>query len=336
MIRDAGQFHRGFSAVETLLALPILLFLGLGAVQFALVYHAKQALNYALIEAARAGSLGHALPEAVETGLAQGLVPYLYGAQDAGERVANLARARTHIALGRAQGWLVLEQLSPTPASFQDWAEPARDAYGVPIDGLLEIPNDNLAVRAVRTSPASGTAGTRAGEPIGNMSGQTLADANLLKLQLVYGVPVTVPVAGRLLSWALRAWDGCAMGQGRRYGALGLGAPSQGPAPRAWACAIYGDPELARSVGEVGLGVPRIPVRVDATVRMQTPAREGGAGRSMSQSERTPLNARGSAPRPQGESESSPSIAGVSDPRAATMTILGRLSRPTDPAACGS
>jgi hypothetical protein len=263
---------RGISAIETLVALPVLLFVGLGALQFALVFHAKQALNHALLEAARAGSVAHAEPAAIERGLARGLVPYLYGAADTTEYLLNVGRALAHVQAGKLQRWLLLERLAPTADSFADWSQPARDDAGEPIPGLIEIPNDNLSVRILRTQPASGVAGHRSGEPIGATSGQTLADANLLKLNLLYGVPVTVPVAGRLMVWALRARDGCGPTGPRRYGALGLDAPSRSFTPRLWACAFYGLHDRQAP------WQPRIPVRVSATVRMQSPARMAGSG----------------------------------------------------------
>jgi hypothetical protein len=275
-VHPACDTHRsarmgGHSAIEMLLAVPILLFVGSGALQFALVFHAKQALNHALVEAVRAGSVAHAAPDAIDRGLARGLVPYLYGAADTGEYVLNLGRAYAHVQAGRLQGWLLLERLAPTPESFADWAQPARDDAGTLLAGLVEIPNDNLSVRILSTQPASGATGHRDAEPIGRTSRQTLADANLLKLHLIYGVPVTVPVAGRLIAWALRAWDGCGRSGARRYGALGLDAPSRSFAPRPWACAFYGLQDRAAP------WQPRIPVRLSATIRMQSPARAAGA-----------------------------------------------------------
>jgi hypothetical protein len=259
---------RGLGAIEFLVSLPILLFVGLGALQFGLVFQAKHALNMALIEAARAGSVAHADPEAVRAGLARGLVPWLYGAADLGEYALNLVRARAHVTQGELLRWIELEQVSPTSASFGDWAEPARDANGGVIPGMREIPNDNLSSRALRTPPAQGTAGDRSGAPIGRLSGQTLADANLLQLRLDYGVPLAVPVVGRLLAWTLRAWDGCALPAPRRYGLLGLDAPLPRTLPRWRSCAMYGVGDGAR---------PRLPVRVTATIRMQSPARHAGA-----------------------------------------------------------
>jgi hypothetical protein len=274
--RRSTPNEQGISAIETLVAVPVLLFVGLCALQFALVFHAKHALNHALTEAARAGSVAHAAPAAVDRGPARGLVPYLYGATDTTEYLANLARALAHVNLGRLQGWLRVERIAPTPESFTDWGRPAIDERGEPVLGLTEIPNDSLSVRIGRAQPASGVAGLRSGiEPIGSASGQTLADANLLKLQLDYGVPVTVPVAGRLIAWALRAWDGCGIVGGRQYGALRLNAPPRSLSPRLTACAFYGVTDRP------GLWQPRIPVRVSATIRMQSPARmqtPAGAG----------------------------------------------------------
>jgi len=262
-------WQRGLGALEFLLALPILLFVGLGALQFGLVFQAKHALNVALIEAARAGSVAHADPEAVRAGLARGLLPWLYGASDLGEYALNLARSRAHVIEGELLGWIRLEQLSPTAASFEDWSEPARDANGERIAGFREIPNDNLASRAARTLPARGAAGERAGAPIGSASGQTLADANLLQLRLDYGVPLAVPVVGRLVAWTLRARDGCAAPAPRQYGLLAMDAPLPSGLPRLWSCRMYGAADGHRA---------RLPVRSSATIRMQSPARHAGSG----------------------------------------------------------
>lgn len=259
---------RGIAAIESLLAVPVLLFLGLGAVQFALVYQARHALTVALHEAARAGSVAHAAPDAIRDGLARGMLPWLHGAADLAELEANRLRARAHVAQAEAGGWLLLVRQSPTDASFADWAEPARDAFGEPIEGVREIPNDDLVHRATRALPAGGIAGRRGAEPIGAASGQTLADANLLRLRLHFGVPLSVPLAGRLLAWALRAWHGCEAPAGRTIGALRLDPPpAAAPVPHPVACTM---------LAPAGTDVARMPVSISATVRMQTPARDAG------------------------------------------------------------
>lgn len=70
---------RGTAFVETLVAVPIVLLLGLGALQWALLLHARTAVEYALLEVARAGSVAQARPDAIEAGLARGLMPFWFG-----------------------------------------------------------------------------------------------------------------------------------------------------------------------------------------------------------------------------------------------------------------
>lgn len=257
---------RGVAMLETLLAAPIVLLIGLSVLQWALVFHGHGAVLRAATEAARAGSVDHASPDAIERGLVRGLAPWYAGATGPEDYAEGLERTRAHLAFGKAAGWVQWRQLAPTAASFDDWAEPARDAQGRVVAGLREIPNDNLTMRSSSTAPASGTAGYRGSEPIGRASGQTLADANLLKLELSYGVPVTVPVVGRVAAWVMRAIDGCGAAASKRLGALSLGVPPP-QARRLWACAYYD------AVDESGARRPRWPVRVSATIRMQSPAR---------------------------------------------------------------
>jgi hypothetical protein len=258
--------QRGTAFVETLLAVPIVLLLGLGALQWALLFHARTALEYALLEAARAGSVAQARPDAIEAGLARGLMPFWFGVDATRPWPVAVGASSVQLRQGLAAGWVALRQLAPTVESFGDWGEPARDAAGYPVAGLFEIPNDSLQWSALR-QPAGGVAGLRGDEPIGARSQQTLTDANLLKLELRYGVPMTVPLIGRMAVWVMRIVDGCAAPSALRLGAVDLGTPTPAAAPRAWACAMYLAPDAS------GTPVPRWPVRASATIRMQSPAR---------------------------------------------------------------
>jgi len=257
---------RGSAFVETLVAVPVVLLLGLGALQWALLFHARTALEYALLEAARAGSVSQAQPDAIEAGLARGLMPFWFGVDASRPWAVAVTESNAQLRQGLAAGWMSWRQLAPTVESFGDWGEPARDAAGHPVTSLVEIPNDSLQWASLR-QPASGAAGMRSDEPIGARSMQTLNDANLLKLELRYGVPMSVPLVGRIAVWVMRIVDGCAAPSGRRLGTIDLGVPAPIDAPRAWACAIYLAPDRA------GNPVPRWPVRASATIRMQSPAR---------------------------------------------------------------
>ncbi len=257
--------QRASALVETLLAAPIVLLLGLGALQWALLLHARTAIEYALFEAARAGSVAQARPDAIEAGLARGLLPFWQGAGIPRAHAAALPVAQARLGQGLASGWIAWRQIAPTLESFADWAEPARDAFGRPIPGTPEIPNDNLQWSWLRMS-AGGVAGMRGREPIGAQSEQTLNDANVLKLELRYGVPMAVPLVGNIATWLMRIVDGCEPASQRSVGLVDLGRPAA-LTSRAWACPMYRAPDAS------GRAVSRWPVRVSATVRMQSPAR---------------------------------------------------------------
>jgi len=267
------RFATGVAAVETLLAAPVVLLLGLAALQWGLIFHAHQAISHAAHQGARAGSLEQASATVIERGLADGLSPWLFGSSGPQDHQESLNRSRLAFKQGIAQGWIRWRQLSPGPLSFVDWAVPARDAMGDPIVGAREIPNDNLGFSLALASPVSGIAGYRHGSPVGVASGQTLADANLLKIEFVYAAPLTVPLVGRLAAWIMKAFDRCADIQ-RGEPILGLLAFGRGAfAPStsgSWRCAFY------QGVDAQGRMRPRWPIKVAATVRMQSPARHMG------------------------------------------------------------
>lgn len=246
--RNAGSVARGATSVELVVSLVVLLLLGLGLVQLGMIYSAKAAIDHAIRQAAREGATAHASGTAIQRGLARGLAPYLFGASDAAELRGNEARAREHVNAGLAAGWIGLVQRSPTRAAFDDWGEPARGPFGEPIDGLVEIPNDNLDSRRLRTRPAGGVAGDRAGEPVGARSGQSLAEANLLRLELTYGLKLVVPLAGPAIAAAIGRWHRCAADAGQAGSAADL-------------------------CGQIAARPPRLPLRSAAVARMMSTAR---------------------------------------------------------------
>jgi len=248
----------GSATVEWLVAAPFVLLLGLGTLQWGLLFNARQALDYALQQATRAGAVSAASAGSIERGLAHGLLPYFGGAA-AGQAVsASLPVALAKVRGGKAAGWLNWRQLSPTRASFDDWGEPARDAMGDAVAGAVEIPNDNLRYR------------TRA---IGTSSRQTLADANLLKLELTVGVPLAVPLVAPLAVWWMEIVDQCRAAAPRMLGAVPLPAGPVGmnqagaELGQSWRCTYY------RARDGEGRALLRWPVRLHAMMRMQSPAR---------------------------------------------------------------
>ncbi|HHC72923.1 MAG TPA: pilus assembly protein [Thiotrichales bacterium] len=202
--------QRGAALAETVVVMPVLLVLVLGAVQWALIYEAKSTLNYAAFMAARAGAADHATPNSMRLALAKGLLP-LYAPEssltslpgrmiEVGKDVALFSRIRI---------------LNPTREAFEDFGiEPGRE----------EIPSDHLYL--ADTSP-------------GARSGVSIQDANLLKIEVIYGYELKVPFVNRVIVAAF-SW-------------------------------LTTDP-LTRFYLQAG----RLPILATVTVRMQTPARNNG------------------------------------------------------------
>lgn len=191
-LATTGDGERGASTVEFVVAAPFLLLLGLGVLQLGLIYHGKTIVNYATFEAARTGAVNHARVEPMRRELALRLAPLAGGDGTAASAALAIARTRAEIDTpvgqdGRAHPATRIEVLGPSAAAFDDW--------GVldPVSGREVIPNSHLRHR-------------HAGE-VGAASGLTLADANLLEIEVVHGLELKVPVVGRVLTAALAVAD---------------------------------------------------------------------------------------------------------------------------------
>jgi hypothetical protein len=173
----------GAAIVETVIALPALLVVILGAIQFGLIYQAKATLNHASLQAARAGAVSNASAASMHQGLARGLLP-LYSPQSSLEGVATtLVEINAQLTTDAR-----LRVLNPTREAFDDFAEE--------VDGQREIPNDRLHARSTAA---------------GNRSALNIQDANVLKVQITYGYELKVPLVNwfitRLLSQVSRGAD---------------------------------------------------------------------------------------------------------------------------------
>jgi hypothetical protein len=180
----------GQSMAECIIVLPVALLLIFGAIQFALIYHAKITLNYAAFEAARAGSLNNAEYLSVKEGFTRGLAPlYSYYEPDREKRqkrksnqatnqVAAFQLARTKIfkEFEDKSNLVRIERLSPDKQDFSDFA----------VD--KEIPNDNLMYRA---------------STLMHRSSSTIQDANALHLRITYWYPLYVPLVNRLIFFSV-------------------------------------------------------------------------------------------------------------------------------------
>ena len=175
--------ERGQSMVEFIIVVPVFLFLVLGILQAVLLYRAKSTLDYAALEAARAGATGGAGSAPIRRGLQRGLAPLFATEPSASGLVEAMRRAGEDI-----DRHACIEIINPTRVA---WLQHRERQYG----GGEAIPNDSLAFRDARIDPNLG----RPGRPA---SGVNLQDANLLKLRVVYHYPLVVPFVDRVLRGA--------------------------------------------------------------------------------------------------------------------------------------
>lgn len=263
----------GMSMVESLLALPVLLFFGFVIVQVGLLWHAKFALTHAALVAAQQGSLSHGSHQAIRDGVIRGLFPLFGRAKTPSELGPELLRASLEVSRGIALGWIRWEVISPTQQSFQDWGERADPLLspGVAL-GDTEIPAHGVAGLAGRRKPKTGIAEFYQGLPVGSASGQTLLEANNLKVHLQVGIPLQMPVAGQMMARALSFWAGCGFGLTHPARPIGLVDFGRDADPSRFHPSIQC--RALSNFDDRGRWAPRWPVGASAVVQMQSNARQ--------------------------------------------------------------
>jgi len=227
--------QKGQSATEFLVALPVLLMLCLGLIQFGLLYQAKSTVNYAALMAAREGAVNNGSKSAMLTGFSRGLSPLFAHSSGLATQQAALLSAQTE---ARNPGITQLRVLNPTSAAMSDFG---RSQYYAG-KSVTEIPNDTLMYR--NSTP-------------GGSSGMSIQDANLLKISVTYCYELYVPFINHVI-FSLVNGISNVYSTGTASGGLGLPMKMN-------ACYAYSS--LSGSL--------RIPLEAESIVRMQTPYRGG-------------------------------------------------------------
>lgn len=192
--RRRGAPARGAALVESYYIVFLTLLAMLGLMQTGLVFYAKSNVNYAAYEAARAGSVAGASKASINLAFQRAMVPYYGG----GTTRADLLHTLVNVVNHPSDVPVRIEILSPTPESFDDYNSPALQAKLNVTDPV--IPNSALdELTCPRDVPGC------ASDPKTNRSGQTLLDANVLKLRITYGIPKSkqMPIVGRFYAWVL-------------------------------------------------------------------------------------------------------------------------------------
>jgi uncharacterized membrane protein (UPF0127 family) len=185
-VARAPQAQRGAALVEFVVVGPLMTLIGLGMLQQSMMFFAKNQLNHATFMAARAGSLGHANLDTVKLAYAKALVPLYGGGTNATELATSFAKASAEVALADVQ------ILNPTAESFAD--------YGNNPD--LQQKYNTGSKRVIRNGGQA-----FAGTGVASASGQSLQDANLIKLRITHGYEPKIPIVKTVYLAYLRAGD---------------------------------------------------------------------------------------------------------------------------------
>jgi hypothetical protein len=170
--------------IEFAIVGPLLTLLGTTVLQYALMFNAKNMVNHAGFMAAREGAVTNANLGSVQQAYARALIPLYGGGRSGTELAAALARATADTAVSSR-----VELMNPTRESFEDWGtDPAVMARH---NGSRAIPNANLGFKTADIRPASG---------------QSIQDANLIKLKITHGYELKVPLASTVMQFMMR-WN---------------------------------------------------------------------------------------------------------------------------------
>lgn len=233
--------QRGATLVEFVVIFPLAVLFVLSLIQFGIVYMMKMELNHAAFMAARAGAMANADPQVIRDTLLRGL-NQSFEKQDKASDIERIGEAETlHVLPLRfadVTHQVDVTVINPSPSAFKD--------FGVvdPTTHVTYIPNDNLEFRSTAN---------------GSTSKMNLRDANLLKIKVVYGYNLVVPVVGPMVA---RIMCGGNIGVDAWGGKISI--LDSKFLPTSTQCIQYYKNPLSR--------YPRIPLEAFAIVDMQSPA----------------------------------------------------------------
>ncbi len=182
----------GQSMTEFIVVWPMFFLLFFGIFEFGFLYRAKLTLNYASMEAARAGSINNGVRSYMKDALMEGMVP-LY--MDDNDSISSAIRTLGQLKVSYGGNPLVdkmVEIVSPNKSIF------SQHRVSRPLKSVLDsaertqwfIPNDNLMFRNAEEKPVSiGDENTRI----------SVQDANLLKIKTFWCYKLKVPILDKFI-----------------------------------------------------------------------------------------------------------------------------------------
>lgn len=182
--------QRGSAMIEFTVVGPLITMIGLSILQYGMLFFAKNQINHASFMAAREGTTRHADISATHAAYVRALVPLYGGGQTPAELANALEKATADIG-PNGGGNITIEMLNPTKESFDDWNDPALQA-ALNTGGRRVIPNVGQAFKS---------------QVVGATSGQTIQDANLIKLRITHGYLPKVPFVNKFYTLYLKWLD---------------------------------------------------------------------------------------------------------------------------------
>lgn len=174
----------GSTMVEFAVVAPLMALMGGAITQYAMIFNAKNVVNYAAFMAAREGSLEHSNMGSIKDAYVRALIPLYGGGTDVDSLKQSYARANADVINS-----LKIELVNPTKESFDDWADV----------NLSSRYNGKRVLNVSKISTASNQVGTT--------SGQDFRDANLIKLRITHGYKLNVPLISTVMQFMLRWYD---------------------------------------------------------------------------------------------------------------------------------
>ena len=232
---SARQSQSGQSMTEFLIIFPMLILLVFGIIQFALIYQARATLNNATLLAARAGAVNNGSNSSMRTALASGLAP-LFATQPS---MAGYGRALVEANLETTPNLTRIDVLNPNRAALNDFGRTRVDGQAG-----RELPNDTLSYR--NSTP-------------GSASKISVQDANILHVRVSYCLRLLVPVLDRVIHAGVNALSPMS----QVLSANGMQDPF----------GTGGTTVSTGCISPLSRG-PRIVIRSEAMVRMQSPFHE--------------------------------------------------------------
>ena len=176
--------QRGAAMIEFTVVGPIITLIGLASLQYGMLFFAKNQYNHASFMAARAGSVEHANLDAVKQAYTRALVPIYGGGTTTSELATSYAKATADVDTSTR-----IELLNPTKESFSDWNNTDLQRR-LNTGSKRVIPNGRQASQGQKILPSSG---------------QSIQDANLIKLRITQGYKPKVPLVSNIYAYYL-AW----------------------------------------------------------------------------------------------------------------------------------